>query len=82
MKYGEPLVESCVRFGTDYVDSTGETPFIRNIIDKYHEKAVGNSTRLVPSCGFDSIPSDLGAYLYVFYCTFVIMLISFLIIFN
>ncbi|KAI8820686.1 Saccharopine dehydrogenase-domain-containing protein [Fimicolochytrium jonesii] len=61
--HGEPLVAACVRNRTDYIDSTGEPPFIKNIIEKYHDKAVADGTLIVPSCGFDSIPSDLGTFL-------------------
>ncbi|KAI8853938.1 saccharopine dehydrogenase [Chytridium lagenaria] len=63
IKHGVPLVDACVRLGTDYVDSTGESPFIRKIIDLYHDAAVENGVSIVPSCGFDSIPSDIGALL-------------------
>ncbi|KAJ3113426.1 hypothetical protein HDU96_003399 [Phlyctochytrium bullatum] len=63
MKHGVPLVEACVRLGTDYVDSTGESPFIRKIIDLYHEKAAENGVSIVPSAGFDSLPSDIGVLL-------------------
>ena len=62
-KYGKPLVDSCVRLGTDYVDSTGETHFIHDLIDSYHDKAYEAGIKIVPSCGFDSLPSDIGAFL-------------------
>jgi short subunit dehydrogenase-like uncharacterized protein len=61
--YGIKIVDSCVRFGTHYVDITGETPWARMLIDRYHEKASAEGTRIIPFCGFDSIPSDLGAML-------------------
>ena len=61
-KYGTPIVDACVRFGTHYVDITGETVWVRELIDRYHEKAAQSGTRIVPFCGFDSIPSDLGAF--------------------
>jgi short subunit dehydrogenase-like uncharacterized protein len=61
--YGTKLVEACVRNRTDYCDITGETPWVRRLIDKYHAQASADSTRIVPSCGFDSIPSDYGAWL-------------------
>jgi short subunit dehydrogenase-like uncharacterized protein len=62
-KYGYELVDACVRIKTDYVDLTGEPQFIRKIIDKYHDTAVKNNVLIVNSCGFDSIPSDLGTLL-------------------
>jgi short subunit dehydrogenase-like uncharacterized protein len=61
--YGDLIVEACARHGTHYVDIAGETHWIRRQIDRHHETAVRNRTRIVPSCGFDSVPSDLGACL-------------------
>ena len=43
----------------------GEPWFIRRIIDKYHDTAAGKGVRLVPCCGYDSIPSDLGTWFVV-----------------
>ena len=62
LKYGEPLIKSCVDNGTDYVDLTGEAIFIKDMIDKYQEAAKQSGARIVNSCGFDSIPSDLGVF--------------------
>jgi short subunit dehydrogenase-like uncharacterized protein len=62
-RYGTPIVDACVRFGTDYVDITGETPWMREIAARYHAAAAARGTRIVPACGFDSVPSDLGAML-------------------
>eukprot|EP00008_Paramoeba_atlantica_P005964 CAMPEP_0201485014 /NCGR_PEP_ID=MMETSP0151_2-20130828/9149_1 /ASSEMBLY_ACC=CAM_ASM_000257 /TAXON_ID=200890 /ORGANISM="Paramoeba atlantica, Strain 621/1 / CCAP 1560/9" /LENGTH=419 /DNA_ID=CAMNT_0047868949 /DNA_START=115 /DNA_END=1374 /DNA_ORIENTATION=+ len=61
--YGFPIVDACVRFGSDYVDITGETPFVKRLIDQYDEEARSKGIHIVPMCGFDSIPSDFGAYL-------------------
>ena len=61
-KYGLPLVAACAAAGTDYADLTGETMFIRDSIDLYHKQAADNGARIVHSCGFDSIPSDLTVY--------------------
>jgi short subunit dehydrogenase-like uncharacterized protein len=61
--YGTGFVDACVRFGTHYTDITGETQWVRMLIDRYHEKASIEGTRIVPCCGFDSVPSDLGAML-------------------
>jgi short subunit dehydrogenase-like uncharacterized protein len=60
-RYGTPVVEACVRAGTDYVDINGETGWHRSMIDAYDAEARANGVVLVPSSGFDSIPSDLGA---------------------
>lgn len=62
LKYGEPLIKSCAENGTDYVDLTGEAIFIKDMMDKYQETAKESGARIVNSCGFDSIPSDLGVY--------------------
>ena len=59
--YGELLVKACVEQGTDYVDSTGEPNFVNLLLARYAEPAARAGVRLVPSCGFDSIPADLGA---------------------
>jgi short subunit dehydrogenase-like uncharacterized protein len=61
--YGTPVVDACVRFGAHYVDITGETPWMREIADRYHARAAAAGTRIIPACGFDSVPSDLGAML-------------------
>jgi short subunit dehydrogenase-like uncharacterized protein len=61
-KYGLPLVAACAAAGTDYADLTGETNFIRESIDLYHKQAMDTGARIVHSCGFDSVPSDLTVY--------------------
>ena len=60
--YGKPLVAACVQNQTHYCDLAGESVFIRDMIDEHHETAQANGTKIVHSCGFDSIPSDLGVY--------------------
>jgi short subunit dehydrogenase-like uncharacterized protein len=62
-KYGSGLVAACVVQGTHYVDITGETAWVRTLIDAHHEKAKAKGIRIVPQCGFDSVPSDLGAWM-------------------
>lgn len=62
MKYGLPLVAACAAAGTDYADLTGETNFIRQSIDLYHKQAIDTGARIVHSCGFDSVPSDLTVF--------------------
>lgn len=62
LKYGEPLVKACAENGTDYVDLTGESIFIKDMQDKYQATAQQSGARIVNACGFDSIPSDLGVY--------------------
>tara|TARA_E500000178_G_scaffold344351_1_gene392474 strand:+ start:40355 stop:41590 length:1236 start_codon:yes stop_codon:yes gene_type:complete len=60
--YGENLVAICAETGTDYCDITGEVHWIRRMIDKYQVLAQSSGARIVNSCGFDSIPSDIGNY--------------------
>ena len=63
-RYGSKLVASCVKNNTHYVDITGENFWVKGLIDKHHEEASRKGIRIIPSCGYDSIPSDLGS----FYC--------------
>ena len=61
-KYGSLLVKSCIKTNTHYCDLAGEAQWIRKIVDTYHQEAKNQKTRIVNSCGFDSIPSDMGVY--------------------
>ena len=63
--YGSKLVAACVRHGTHYVDITGETPWVQGLIAQHHAQAARDGTRIIPCCGFDSVPSDLGAWMQV-----------------
>ena len=58
--YGELLVKLCAASGTDYCDLTGEAQWIKRMISRYEPAAQASGARIVHSCGFDSIPSDLG----------------------
>lgn len=60
--YGSELVALCAKSGTDYVDLCGESVWMRHMIDAYEEEAKKSGARIVFSCGFDSIPSDLGIF--------------------
>ncbi|MEM6775135.1 MAG: saccharopine dehydrogenase NADP-binding domain-containing protein [Pseudomonadota bacterium] len=60
--HGSDLVESCAREGTDYCDLTGEVHWIAEMIEAHQESAQESGARIVHSCGFDSIPSDLGTW--------------------
>lgn len=62
LKYGEALLSAVANAGTDYIDLTGEVPFVRYSIDKYAELAAHTGARIVHACGYDSIPSDLGVW--------------------
>ena len=61
-RYGSKLVASCVKNNTHYVDITGENFWVKGLIENHHEEAARKGIRIIPSCGFDSIPSDLGAF--------------------
>jgi len=61
-RYGLPLVEACARAGTHYADLAGEVLFMRDSIDRYDRVARESGAKIVHSCGFDSIPSDLGVF--------------------
>lgn len=60
--YGSELVAACARTGTDYVDLCGEPAWMRQMIDAHAQTAQASGARIVFSCGFDSIPFDLGVY--------------------
>lgn len=62
-RLGLPLARACAEAGTDYADLTGEVLFIRETMGSCHQAAVRTGARIVHSCGFDSIPSDLGVLL-------------------
>lgn len=60
--YGSALVAACAKAGTDYVDLCGEPAWMRQMIDAHEEEARRSGARIVFSCGFDSIPFDLGVW--------------------
>lgn len=60
--YGSKLVAAVADAGTDYCDLTGEPHWVQAMIDAHQEQAVDTGARIVPSCGFDSIPSDVGVW--------------------
>jgi short subunit dehydrogenase-like uncharacterized protein len=59
-RVGMPVVDACVRNGCDYCDITGEPNYVRKVIDKHHDAAQKKKLKLVPCCGFDCIPVDIG----------------------
>lgn len=61
--YGEPLLAACVEAGTDYADLCGEPVWMRLMVDKYDAAARTSGARITFSCGFDSIPFDLGVFM-------------------
>ncbi|MEX0845959.1 MAG: saccharopine dehydrogenase NADP-binding domain-containing protein [Balneolaceae bacterium] len=61
--YGEKVIAACAKFGTHYLDITGEVGFIKKMKDKYETLAQKSGALLIPFSGFDSIPADIAAYL-------------------
>lgn len=62
-RHGLPLVRACAEVGTDYADLTGEVLFVRASIEAAHDRASETGARIVHSCGFDSVPSELAVLL-------------------
>jgi short subunit dehydrogenase-like uncharacterized protein len=62
-QYGSKVLEACARLGTDYVDLNGEPLWMRDMIAAHDATAKASGARIVFSCGFDSLPSDLGVHL-------------------
>lgn len=60
--YGSKLVAACVENKAHYCDLAGEVQWMRQMIDKHQQTAQANGVKIVHSCGFDSIPSDMGVY--------------------
>jgi short subunit dehydrogenase-like uncharacterized protein len=60
--YGSDLVAACAELGTDYVDLSGEPGWMHEMINTHGEQASKSGARIVHSCGFDSIPFDLGVF--------------------
>ncbi|GGK51008.1 saccharopine dehydrogenase family protein [Nocardia camponoti] len=62
LRYGRGLVGACAAAGTHYADLTGEPLFIHDIVERYEGIALETGAKIVNSCGYDSIPSDLSVY--------------------
>ncbi len=60
--YGNELIAACVESGTDYFDLCGEPVWMRQMIDKHEAAAKASGARIVFSCGFDSVPFELGTF--------------------
>ena len=60
LRYGVGVIAACARAGTSYADLAGESIFVARSIEENHHVAGASGARIVHSCGFDSIPSDLG----------------------
>lgn len=60
--YSDAVVAACAEHGVHYVDITGETVWARSLIERFDARAKQTGAKIVPFCGFDSVPSDLGAW--------------------
>jgi short subunit dehydrogenase-like uncharacterized protein len=60
--YGNDLLAACVASGTDYFDLCGEPVWMHQMIDKHEAAAKASGARIMFSCGFDSVPFELGAF--------------------
>jgi short subunit dehydrogenase-like uncharacterized protein len=60
--YGNELIAACAASGTDYFDLCGEVPWMRRMIDAHLDAAKRSGARIMFSCGYDSIPFELGAF--------------------
>ena len=60
--YSTPVVEACAKNGTHYLDVTGESPWVLEMIKKYHNTAKANHAVIIPEIGIESAPSDLLAF--------------------
>ena len=61
--YGSNILRACAETGVDYVDLCGEPAWMHKMIQEYNEISKSSGARIIFSCGFDSIPFDLGVYL-------------------
>jgi len=61
--HGSNIVASCAKYGTHYVDITGEAPWVRDMLDEHGAAAKASGAKIISFCGFDSIPADLGIWL-------------------
>lgn len=58
--FGEPVVKACVETGTSYIDISGEPQFLEGMYLNYNDKAAEKGVYIIGSCGFDSVPADMG----------------------
>jgi len=60
-RHGEPVYEACARLGRRCIDPSGETDWLRTMIDRYDDLATDTGAIIVPTAGFEALPFDLGA---------------------
>jgi short subunit dehydrogenase-like uncharacterized protein len=59
--YGMPVVKACIDSSTDYLDICGETEFIESVYLDFNEAAINKGISIVPACGYDCMPAEIGA---------------------
>lgn len=64
-RVGTPIVDACVTTGTNYCDITGEGPWVRRMIDQYHDEAETKNIKIIFCCGFDCVPVEMGCLMMV-----------------
>jgi short subunit dehydrogenase-like uncharacterized protein len=62
-RYGEPVIAACIAASCQYLDVTGEIPFVRRTIDRFHAEAREVGVKVVQVCGYEALPPDLGVLL-------------------
>ncbi|GFR43446.1 hypothetical protein Agub_g4528 [Astrephomene gubernaculifera] len=67
-RYGDNVVEQAVEAGTHYADITGELPWVKRSQARHHSSAAARGVKVLHCCGYDSVPSDLGAWMLVEHC--------------
>ena len=64
-KYGTPVVEACANVGTHYLDVTGETPWVYDMLNKHHSTFKQKGKIMISQCGIESVPADILSWLLV-----------------
>lgn len=63
--YGEPIIAACAQHGVAYADLAGEILFVKSMMDKYGEAALASGAKIIPTCGYEALPFDMGCFLAV-----------------
>lgn len=57
---GEAVIEACIAHGTHCLDLSGETFWVRQMIERHHDAAAKAEVRIIPSCGYEVLPFDIA----------------------
>lgn len=66
-KFGTPVIKACAALGTSYCDISGEVHWAKEMEEKYGKASSHSGALIIPMCGFDSIPADIGTFMVVLY---------------